>query len=87
MALVLLLRAKQDVRTLLVLLAINAVISTQGNISWEAHLGGFVGGLLLGVTFAYAPRERKGLTQLIVFAVLWIAMIAAIALRTSDLTF
>lgn len=87
MALVLLLRAKQDVRTLLVLLAINAVISTQGNISWEAHLGGFIGGLLLGATFAYAPRGRKGLTQLIVFAALWTAMIVAIVLRTSDLTF
>ena len=86
MALVLLLRAKQDVRTLLVLLVINAVISTQGNISWQAHLGGFIGGLLLGATFAYAPRKHRGLTQLIVFAAMWTAMIAAVVLRTAELT-
>ncbi len=45
MALVLLLKAKQDVRSLLVLLAINAFISTQGNISWQGHLGGFIVGV------------------------------------------
>ena len=86
MALVLLLRSKQDVRTLLVLLAINAFISTQGNISWQGHLGGFVGGLLLGLAFAYAPRERKQLVQVSVLALVWIAMIATIVVRSGQLT-
>ena len=48
LALVLLIRTRQDVRGLLVLLAINAFISLQGNISWQGHLGGFVTGALLG---------------------------------------
>lgn len=87
LALLLLLRAKQDVRTLLVLLAINAFISVAGsNISWQGHLGGFVGGFVLGAAFAYAPRDRKQVVQVLVFAGLWIAMIAAIVLRTLDLT-
>jgi membrane associated rhomboid family serine protease len=86
LALVLLLRAKQDVRSLLVLLVINAFISTQGNISWQGHLGGLAGGVILGAAFAYAPRDRKTLVQVIVFAVLWISMIAAIVIRTVDLT-
>lgn len=87
MALMLLLRAKQDVRTLLVLLAINAFISfAASNISWQGHLGGFIGGVILGAAFAFAPRERKGLVQLLVFAALWTTMIAAIALRTLQLT-
>jgi len=86
MALLLLLRAKQDVRSLLVLLAINAVISLTGSISWQAHLGGFVGGLLLGAVFAYAPRRSRTLVQLGVVAVVWVAMIVAIVLRTSNLT-
>lgn len=87
MALMLLLKAKQDVRTLLVLLAINAFISfAASNISWQGHLGGFIAGVILGAAFAYAPREHKGLTQLVVFIALWTAMIAAIALRTLELT-
>lgn len=87
MALMLLLKAKQDVRTLLVLLGINAFISVAGsNISWQGHLGGFVAGVVLGAAFAYAPRSRKGIVQLATFSVLWIAMIAAIVIRTIDLT-
>ena len=86
MALLLLLRAKQDVTTLLVLLAINAVISLQGNISWQGHLGGFVAGCVLGAAFAYAPRERKQLVQVLVFTAVWIGMIAAIVIRTGQLS-
>lgn len=85
MALMLLVRAKQDVRSLLVLLGINAVISTQGNISWQGHLGGFIAGCLLGVAFAYAPRERKQLVQVLVFAGMWVAMLAVVVARTSAL--
>ncbi|MEJ7634700.1 rhomboid family intramembrane serine protease [Aeromicrobium sp.] len=86
LALVLLLKAKQDVRSLLVLLAINALISTQGNISWEGHLGGFVGGLILGLVFAYAPRDRRTLVQVVAFSAMWLVMIGAIVLRTVELT-
>jgi membrane associated rhomboid family serine protease len=86
MALVLLHKAKQDVTFLLVMLAINAVISLQGNISWQGHLGGFLTGLVLGATFAYAPRERRTQVQVLVFSVLWVGIIAAIALRTAQLT-
>jgi membrane associated rhomboid family serine protease len=87
MALLFLLRAKQDVRTLLVLLAINAFISVAGpNISWEGHLGGFAAGVVLGAAFAYAPRDRRTLVQALVIGVLWIAMIAAFVARTAQLT-
>ncbi len=86
MALLLLLRAKEDVRTLLVLLAINAVVSvTNASISWQGHLGGFVAGVVLGAAFAYAPRDQKKLAQLSAFAILWISVIAAVVLRTNYL--
>lgn len=87
MALMLLLKAKQDVTTLLVLLAINAFISVAGsNISWQGHLGGFVAGVVVGAAIAYAPRDRKQLVQGVTFAGLWIAAIVAIVLRSSHLT-
>ena len=87
MALLFLLKAKQDVRTLLVLLAINAFISVAGpNISWEGHLGGFLAGLALGAAFAYAPRDSKTVVQVAVVSSLWIVMIAAIVLRTISIT-
>src|SRR5699024_11563768 len=70
MALILLIRAKQDVRMLLILLAINAAISLQGNISWQGHLGGFAAGVILGAVFAYVPRGQRTLWQIVTFTAL-----------------
>lgn len=85
LALVLLVRAGQDVRALLVLLAINAVISLQGNISWQGHLGGFIAGLALGLAVALPPRERRALVQRLAYAALWLGVVAAVAARTATL--
>ncbi len=86
LALMLLLKAKQDVTTLIVLLAINAVISLQGNISWQGHLGGFVAGCILGAAFAYAPRDRKQLVQVLVIGAVWVAIIVSTVIRTGQLS-
>jgi membrane associated rhomboid family serine protease len=85
MALIFLLKAKQDVSTLLVLLAINAFLSTRGNISWQGHLGGFVVGCLLGLAFAYAPRDKRTLAQAGVLSAMWIGIVVAIIVRTGQL--
>jgi membrane associated rhomboid family serine protease len=86
MALIFLLKAKQDVSTLLVLLAINAFLSTQGNISWQGHLGGFIVGCLLGVVFGYAPRDRRNQVQAGAMVLVWIAIVVGVVLRTGQLT-
>jgi membrane associated rhomboid family serine protease len=86
LSLVLLIRTRQDVRGLLVLLVINAFISLQGNISWQGHLGGFVTGVLLGLALAYAPRDRRSAYQLMAFGLTWIGIVLAVAARTGQLS-
>src|SRR4051794_11002807 len=49
---------------ILVWIAINAVFTfTIPNISWQGHLGGFLGGLAVAVIIVYAPRERRRTVQ------------------------
>jgi membrane associated rhomboid family serine protease len=86
LALVVLIRLRQDVRGLLVLLAINAFISLQGNISWQGHLGGFVTGVVLGAALAYAPRERRTAIHIATFGLTWLFIVVAVVLRTMQLS-
>ena len=86
MALVLLLKQKQNVNSLLVLLALNVALSFRPGISWQGHLGGFVAGLLIAVAIAYVPRERRQIAQIAVLAVLLIGSVVAVVLRTAALT-
>jgi membrane associated rhomboid family serine protease len=85
LTLVLLIRTGNDLRGLLVLLAINAFYSLRPGISWEGHLGGFVVGVVLGAVLAYAPRENRTAWQVGGFAAVWAAMIIAVLLRTAQL--
>ena len=86
LVMVLMIRAGQDVRTLLMLLLINAVFSLLPHISWQAHLGGFLTGAALGAVFAYAPRSSRTAWQALVFGAIWVAIVAAVVVRTSLLT-
>lgn len=85
LALVFLVRTRQNITGMLILLAINGFISLGSNISWQGHLGGFVTGLVLGLMFAYAPKEHRLLVQVATFVVLWAAFIAAVVWRTDEL--
>jgi membrane associated rhomboid family serine protease len=83
---VLLVKAGQDVRSLIVLLVINGLISLNGHISWQAHLGGFLTGILLGAVFGYAPRASRTLWQGLAFAGIWVAILVAVVMHTVTLT-
>lgn len=85
LALIFLIRAKQNINGMLILLAINGVISLQSGISWQGHLGGFLTGVVLGLVFAFAPRDQRLIYQIGTFVALWALFIAAISWRTEAL--
>lgn len=85
LALIFLIRQRENVTGMLVLLAINGLISLQSGISWQGHLGGFVVGILLGAMFAWAPRAQRTLVQLLTFVGLWVLIAAAVTIRSIDL--
>lgn len=86
--LVVAIKVKGDVQSLLTLVLINVVITVLGSsfISWQGHLGGFVGGLVIGTVLVYAPREHRTLWQGVGLTLVGLATLAAIALRTLALT-
>ena len=45
-------------------IAINLVLTfTLGNISWQGHIGGLVGGAVIGAAMVYAPKSQRPLVQ------------------------
>ncbi len=80
-------RLRLDVRGIVVLIAINLVISfTIPDIAWQAHVGGLVTGAALTAAYAYAPRNHRMIVQagatVLLVAVLALATVA----RTHQLT-
>ncbi|MEV5987249.1 rhomboid family intramembrane serine protease [Streptomyces sp. NPDC052051] len=85
---VLLRRLNYDMRPVLALLAVNLIItfSPGFNISWQAHVGGLVGGVVVGYAMVHAPRERRTLVQYGTCAVVLAAVIVMTLVRTAQLT-
>lgn len=85
--LVLALKVRGDVQSLLVWIGINAVITVigRGAISWQGHLGGFLGGLALMAIIAWAPRSGRERWQALGMAAYAVVLVVVIALRTTAL--
>ncbi|NEY35732.1 rhomboid family intramembrane serine protease [Streptomyces sp. PRKS01-65] len=85
---VLMRRLNQDMRPVVVLLAINLVFtfSPGFNIAWQAHIGGLVAGVVIGYAMVHAPRERRTLVQYGTCALVLAAIIVLSLLRTGQLT-
>ncbi|MDT0567853.1 rhomboid family intramembrane serine protease [Streptomyces sp. DSM 3412] len=79
---------KYDMRPLIILLVINLIFtfSPMFNIAWEAHVGGLVGGVLIGYAMVHAPRERRALIQYGMSALVLAAVVVMTLLRTAQLT-
>lgn len=81
-------RVRGDVQSLLLLVGINLAITVFGAryISWQGHLGGFVGGLLLAFALVYAPKRHRTMWQLAGVGLVAAAVVLAVIVRSATLT-
>ncbi|MFJ3226219.1 rhomboid family intramembrane serine protease [Streptomyces sp. NPDC086783] len=76
-----------DLRPVLILLAVNLVITfTVPDIAWQAHVGGLVAGLVVGYAMVHAPRERRSLVQYGTCALVLAVVVVMTLVRTGQLT-
>ena len=76
-----------DVRNILTWIGINAVITIVGSsfISWQAHLGGLLGGMAIAAVIVYSPRTRRTQVQALGLAGITAVLAVLIVLRTAAL--
>jgi membrane associated rhomboid family serine protease len=84
---VLMRRLNYDMRPVIALLVINLVLTfTWANIAWQAHVGGLVGGVVVGYAMVHAPRRRRTLVQYATCAVVLAVSLVIVLMRTAQLT-
>jgi membrane associated rhomboid family serine protease len=84
---VLMRRLRYDMRPVIALLVINLIFTFGwSNIARQAHIGGLVGGVVVGYAMVHAPRERRALVQYGVCALVLAAVVVMTLLRTAQLT-
>lgn len=66
-----------DARQLLVLLGINLVIGfiPNLNIAWQAHLGGLVGGALVGLIYMETRKRDQKALQIVLLSALTLVLL------------
>lgn len=86
--LVLAIKVRADLTQLLFWIGLNFLITVLGRgfISWQGHLGGFIGGALIALVYAYSPRPRRSVWQSVGLAVLVVVVVAGFVGRTLTLT-
>ncbi len=79
-------RLRLDLRQLGVILALNAFITfTVSNISWQAHIGGFVVGAIVGAAMVYAPQKNRLAWQVGVSVGVLVVLVALIMVRNGTI--
>lgn len=80
------LKIKGDVRSILMWLGLNLVLTfSVSGISWQGHVGGLIGGALIAAAIVYAPRERRTWVQWGSVAAVTMIAIALIAVKAHSL--
>jgi membrane associated rhomboid family serine protease len=77
-------KMKADYSQILVWLGLNVLITIlgRGYISWQGHLGGLVGGVLIALVLVYSPRRSRTVWQAAGLVLVGILVLAAFAGRT-----
>ncbi|MGW7368974.1 rhomboid family intramembrane serine protease [Streptomyces sp. NPDC054841] len=84
---VLMRRLNYDMRPVIALLALNVLFTfTWSGISWQAHIGGLIAGTAIAFGMVHAPRERRALVQYGTCALVLLAIIVTVVVRTQSLT-
>lgn len=79
-------RLRLDLRQLGVILALNAFITfTVSGISWQAHVGGFIVGGIVGAAMVYAPQKNRLTWQVGVSVGVFAVLIALILVRNGTI--
>jgi membrane associated rhomboid family serine protease len=73
-----------NVSTILMWIGLNFVITVAGRgfISWQGHLGGFLGGLAIAAVLVYSPRARRTTWQAAGIAAVLTLALATMVVRT-----
>ncbi|GAA2999793.1 rhomboid family intramembrane serine protease [Streptomyces drozdowiczii] len=85
---VLMRRLNYDMRPVFMILVLNLIITFNpwGGIAWQAHVGGLVAGVLIGIAMLHAPRERRDLVQFGACAAVLLATVLIVVTRTAALS-
>jgi hypothetical protein len=71
-----------QVQTIVIVIGLNLVFTfTVGGISWQGHIGGLVGGVVLGAAMVYAPRRHRALVQWTVTGLVLLVSVGLIVAR------
>jgi membrane associated rhomboid family serine protease len=81
-------KARLNTQWLVQNLVLGVVVTVVGwrMISWQGHLGGFLGGVAAAVVVAYAPRANRSLVQWAGLGLLAVALVAVSLVRAAPLT-
>ena len=79
---VVLLKVGGQVQAVLFFVGLQLVFTfTVSGISWQGHVGGLVGGALVGVAMVHAPRKHRAPVQWTATGLVLVASLAVIAAR------
>ncbi len=85
--LVVVFKMRGEVSQILMWIGLNFVFTVLGRgfISWQGHLGGFIGGVLVAALMVYAPRQHRALWQWLGTGLFAVGLVVAVLARTAVL--
>jgi membrane associated rhomboid family serine protease len=80
------LKVRGQVQSVLTWIALNLVFTfTVSGISWQGHIGGLVGGVVLGAAMVYAPRAQRSVIQWSATSLVLVVSLVLVAVRCAAL--